>query len=331
MVIIENGEWVTPDIDNQDEPGRYTRKVTDFRDTIQSGPNSKFPVEDNRYHLYIARSCPWAHGPVLVRALLGLTDTISMDILDPYREDLGWRFNPDKDGCTHDTVNGATYLSEIYRKADPEFDGHVSVPVLWDRKKGTIVNNESIEIMQMLASSFVKLQSNDIDLYPKHRRDEIDKITDSIYETINNGVYRTGFAETQTAYDEAVNDLFNAFDDVESLLENQRYLAGDSLTIADLRLFTTLVRFDEVYHTHFRCNYRRVTDYQNLWGYTRDLYQLPCVSETVNMDHIKEHYYTTHETLNPKEIIPMGPKNDFEAPHGRDGLSGGPPEALATS
>jgi putative glutathione S-transferase len=251
-----------------------------------------------------------------------------MDVLDPYREERSWQFSPERAGCTPDTVNGADYLAEVYEAAAPGFEGKVSVPVLWDREHETIVNNESIEVMRMLASAFGEYQSADVDLYPAGQRDEIDRITDALYEPVNNGVYRAGFAASQAAYDAAVADVFDAFADLESLLADQRYLAGPSLTLADLRLFPTLVRFDEVYHTHFRCNRRRVEEYPNLWEYTRELYQLPGVAETVDMAHIKEHYYTTHDSLNPKRIVPVGPDPAFEAPHDRDRLPGGPPAAL---
>ncbi|MFB6362243.1 MAG: glutathione S-transferase family protein [Halobacteriales archaeon] len=326
MSVIDDGDWRVPEPDDPD--GAFDRSKTVFRDRIRDAPDARFPPEADRYHLYVSRACPWAHGAVLVRKLLGLDDVISMDVVDPYRDDRGWQFSPDRDGCTPDTVNGADYLAEVYRAADPGFDGHVSVPVLWDREHETIVNNESIEVMQMLATAFGELQTPDIDLYPADRREEIDRITTAIYEPVNNGVYRTGFAESQAAYDTAVAELFGALEDLDALLADQRYLAGERLTIADLRLFPTLVRFDEVYHTHFRCNRRQVTDYQNLWGYTRELYQLAGVAETVNMEHIKEHYYTTHDSLNPKRIVPVGPDPDFRSPHDRDALPGGPPEAL---
>ncbi|MDZ7702688.1 MAG: glutathione S-transferase family protein [Halobacteriales archaeon] len=327
MSVLDDGDWRVPRTD--DEPdGAFDRSETAFRERIRDTPNARFAPEADRYHLYIARACPWAHGAALVRELLGLDDVLSMDIVDPYRDERGWRFSPEHDGCTPDTVTGADYLAEVYRAADPDFDGHVSVPVLWDREHGTIVNNESIEVMQQLATAFDEHQSNDVDLYPAGRRDEIDSITTALYEPVNNGVYRAGFASSQAAYDTAVAELFEALGELDSLLADQRYLAGDRLTIADLRLFPTLVRFDEVYHTHFRCNRRRLTDYPNLWGYTRELFQLPGVADTVNMAHIKEHYYTTHDSLNPKRIIPVGPEPDFEAPHDRDRLAGGPPTSL---
>jgi putative glutathione S-transferase len=327
MSVLKGGEWNVPAIDD-DDPGAFERSKTQFRNTIRAEPDARFPAEAGRYHLYISRACPWAHGTVLVRKLLGLEETISRDIVDPYRDDHGWQFSPDRSDCTADTVNGADYLAEVYRAADPAFDGHVSVPVLWDRDRETIVNNESIEVMEMLASAFEEFHAAPIELYPEARRDEIDRITRAIYEPINNGVYRAGFAGRQAAYDRAVTTLFEAFADLEDLLADQRYLAGEILTLADLRLFPTLVRFDEVYQSHFKCNQARLEDYSNLWGYTRDLFQLSGVAETVNMDHIKEHYYTTHDSINPKRLIPIGPAPDFSASHDRDRFPGGPPAAL---
>lgn len=310
------------------DEGKFQRKETQFRDWIRDTPNAEFQPEADRYHLYISRACPWAHGTVLVRTLLGLEDVISMDIVDPYREEEGWEFTPEKTDCTPDTVNGADYLSEVYRAADPTFSGHVSVPVLWDTDRETIVNNESIEIMKMFADAFGDYHTYAVDLYPAPLRDEIDQVIDDIYEPINNGVYKAGFARTQEAYDRAVDDLFDALDHWDDVLSDQRYLVGDRLTLADIRLFPTLVRFDTVYHTHFKCNVKRIIDYPNLWGHTKEIYQLPGVAETVNMEHITEHYYTTHTNINPRRIIARGPDLEFTEAHGRDRFTGSPPEAL---
>jgi len=312
-----------------DDDGAFQRAETTFRDVVRDDPEATFPAEAGRYHLYVSRACPWAHGAVLVRDLLGLSDAVSMDVVDPYRDERGWRFSPEREGCTPDTATGADYLAAVYAAADPGYDGRVSVPVLWDRERETIVNNESIEVMRMFASAFGAHARDGIDLYPTDRRDEIDRLVDDIYDPVNNGVYRAGFAGSQGAYEAAVGELFAALDDLDDRLADRRYLAGEALTLADLRLFPTLVRFDEVYHTHFKCNVRRLVDYPNLWGYTRELYQLPGVAETVDMAHIKEHYYTTHDSLNPKRVVPVGPDPDFEAPHDRDSLPGGPPDALA--
>ncbi|MFP4530958.1 MAG: glutathione S-transferase family protein [Halodesulfurarchaeum sp.] len=311
-----------------DEGGRFERQEAVFRDRIEDDPTATFRPEPDRYHLYISRACPWAHGTVLVRTLLGLEDVISMDVVDPYREERGWQFSPEKDGCTPDTENGADYLEEVYRLADDRFSDRPTVPVLWDRETETIVNNESIEIMRMLATAFEPRQDGPVDLYPEGQRDEIDRVVDELYEAVNNGVYRAGFADSQAAYDEAVEGLFAALDRWEGALAERRYLVGEQPTLADLRLFATLVRFDSVYHTHFKCNVRQLRDYPNLWGHTRDVYQLPGVPETVNMAHIKEHYYRTHPQLNPKRIVARGPDLDFDAAHDRAALPGEPPAGL---
>jgi len=327
--MLVNGEWHTePDL--VADGGEYERSETTFRDWIRDEPGAEFPPEAGRYHLYVSRACPWAHGAVLVRRLTGLTDAITMDVVDPYREEEGWQFTPEKEGCTPDTVNGFDYLREVYTAADPGYTGHVSVPVLWDKKHETIVNNESVEVMRMLDGAFDEY-GNGVDLYPEGYRDEVDRIVDDIYDTINNGVYRAGFAGSQAAYDRAVETLFDALDRWDSVLADQRYLAGDRLTLADLRMFATLVRFDHVYHTHFKCNRKFLHQYENLWPYLRDLYTTPGVARTVNMDHIKKHYYTTHTSLNPKRIVAVGPDLDFGAPHDRDDLPGGPPEQLLAS
>ena len=305
-----------------DQSDEFQRKETQFRHRIRDSPDATFQPAVGRYHLYVSRACPWAHGAVLVRKLLGLEDAISMDVVDPYREADGWQFTPEKDGCTPDTVTDADYLAEVYREADASFAGHPSVPVLWDREHETIVNNESIEIMEMFADAFGDDQTNDVDLYPSDLREDVDRVVADIYDPINNGVYRAGFADSQAAYDRAVDDLFDALDHWETVLADQRYLVGERPTLADLRLFATLIRFDHVYHTHFKCNVKRVVDYPNLWGHTREVYQLPGVASTVNMDHIEEHYYTTHTDLNPKQIVASGPDLEFTAPHGRDDLPG---------
>ena len=326
MNMLVDGEWRTGAYETTNEDGEFDRQTTSFRGRVGT---ERFPVEPDRYHLYVSRACPWAHGAALVRALLGLEDVISMDIVDPYREDDGWMFTPEKDDCTPDTVNGFDYLREAYVAADPDFTGRVTVPVLWDKQEETIVNNESIEVMRMLATEFHAYAENDVTLYPEGRREEIDKVVDDIYEPINNGVYRAGFADSQTAHEAAIDDLFSALDHWESVLSNQRYLVGQELTLADVRLFPTLVRFDPVYHTHFKCNVRRLRDYPNLWNHTKELYQLNGVAETVNLSHIKNHYYRTHGDVNPKELVPVGPEIDYTEPHDRDRLAGGPPGMLA--
>lgn len=328
MHMLVDGEWQTDTYESTNEDGEFDRQETTFRDWIRDEAGAGFRPEAGRYHLYQSRACPWAHRTVVVRRLLGLEDVVSMDVVDPYREADGWQFTPTKDGCTADTVTGAEYLHEVYTAADPEFTGRVTVPVLWDRETETIVNNESEDIIKMFADAFAGRGRHDIDLYPTALRDEIDRVIDEIYDPINNGVYRAGFADAQAAHEDAVADLFDALDHWNDVLADQRYLVGDQLTLADVCLFTTLVRFDEVYHTHFKCNVRRLVDYEHLWGHTRELFQLPGVAETVNMDHIKEHYYTTHTDLNPKGLVPVGSSPALDAPHDRDELPGTVPAAL---
>jgi putative glutathione S-transferase len=328
MHRLVDGEWQTDAYESTNEDGEFDRQETTFRDWVRDEPGAEFRPEAGRYHLYQSRACPWAHRAVTVRRLLGLEDVVSMDVVDPYREAHGWEFTPAKDGCTADTVNGAEYLHEVYTAADPSFTGRVTVPVLWDRETGTIVNNESEEIIKMFADAFAGVGRHDVDLYPAALRDEIDQVIDAIYDPINNGVYRAGFADSQSAHEDAVGELFDALDHWDEVLADQRYLVGDQLTLADVCLFTTLVRFDEVYHTHFKCNVRHLVDYENLWGHTRELFQLPGVAETVNMDHIKEHYYTTHTDLNPKRLVPVGSAPAFDVPHDRDELPGTAPPAL---
>jgi putative glutathione S-transferase len=313
-----DGEWVT-EYDPTAEDGSFQRQPTTFRDHVDAED-----IEAGRYHLYVSYACPWAHRTLVTRKLLGLENAISVDVVDPYRDDGGWQFTPEKDGCTTDSIHGSDYLREVYVEADADYTGRVTVPVLWDKREETIVNNESREIMRNLTTAFAEL-GNGINLAPVDRRADIDSVLDDIYEPINNGVYRTGFAETQSAYDEAVTELFDALDRWDSVLSDQRYLVGDRLTEADIAMYTTLVRFDEVYHTHFMCNHKLVREYDNLWPYLRDLYQTPGFGETTHMDHIKEHYYTTHLDVSPKRIVPMGPTPDFEKPHDRDSLAGEPP------
>jgi putative glutathione S-transferase len=327
MTFLVDGELRPGGLGQTSDDGEFDRIETTFRESIRDDPDARFRPEAGRYHLYVARACPWAHGAVLTRRLLGLEEAISMDIVEPFRDERGWQFTPEKPGCTPDTLLGHDYLADVYREADPDYTGKVSVPVLWDTREGTIVNNESIEIMRMLAGEFGEHASNDLglDLYPEGHRDEVDRVVDEIYGPINNGVYRAGFAATQDAYERAVTELFDALGRWEEVLDEQRYLLGEALTLADLRLFPTLVRFDPVYHVHFKCSRRRLRDYPNLWNYTKELYQLPGVAETVNMDHIKEHYYTTHESINPKRIVPVGPDVDYTEPHDRDRLPAATP------
>lgn len=319
--MLIDGEWKTDAGEYTDKDGEFQREETKFNGWIKDSASARFRPEPGRYHLYISRACPWAHGVVLIRRLCGLKDVFSMDIVDPFREKNGWKFSPSRSGCTKDSVNGFDYLYEVYKKADSNYTGRVSVPVLWDKKRDTIVNNESIDIMKMIEEGFKEYKKNDVDFYPEILRDEIDRIVEEIY-TINNGVYKAGFADTQKAYDKAIDDLFSSLSYWDDILENQRYLIKEKLTLADIRLFPTLIRFDHVYNTHFKCNKNRIIDYDNLWPYLRDLYQTAGFEETVNMDHIKEHYYTTHTDINPKKIIAVGPNLDLKKPHNRDRLTG---------
>lgn len=328
MNRLVDGEWRTDAEDLTNEAGEFERDETAFRDQITADPDAAFPAEAGRYHLYVSYACPWAHRTLLVRALKGLEDAVSVSVVDPFRAEDGWQFTPEKEGCTPDRLYGSAYLRELYVRADPDATGRVTVPVFWDTETETVVNNESAEILQMLDTGMDAVAERDVDLYPEGYRDEVDRIIDEIYDPVNNGVYRAGFAGTQAAYDRAVDDLFDALNRWDDVLADRRYLAGDVLTEADICMFTTLVRFDEVYHTHFKCNVRPIRDYEHLWPYLRDLYRLPGVAGTVRMDHIKEHYYTTHPGVNPKRIVPKGPDPDFEAPHNRDELPGGPPDAL---
>ncbi|WP_276270735.1 glutathione S-transferase family protein [Haloarcula litorea] len=328
MNMLVDGEWRTDAYETTNEDGEFDRQDTTFRDRIEDDPDARFQPEAGRYHLYVSYACPWAHRTLLVRALKGLEDAISVDVVDPFRDEDGWQFTPEKAGCDADSLYDADYLRELYVEADPDATCRVTVPVLWDKREETIVNNESEEILRMLDTEFDEVAERDVDLYPEGYRDEVDRIIDDIYEPINNGVYRAGFAKSQSAYDEAVTELFDALDHWDEVLADQRYLAGDRLTEADICMFTTLVRFDQVYHTHFMCNHQYIREYDNLWPYLRDLYQTPGVAETVNMDHIKEHYYTTHPDVTPSRIVAMGPDLDFAAAHDRDELPGEPPAAL---
>lgn len=299
-----------------DEDGAFVRRDSAFRRWITADGDGEFPAAPGRYHLYVSLACPWAHRTVIVRMLKGLEDVISLSVVDPVRDERGWAFR-EVPGASLDPVNGFAFLSEAYRATEPGYEGNVTVPVLWDRLTGQVVNNESSEVIRMLGSAFDAFTPVDLDLYPPDLRDEIDATNARVYPTVNNGVYRCGFARSQVAYDRAFAELFDSLDWLEGVLGERRYLAGDRITEADWRLFTTLVRFDAVYVGHFKCNRNRVVDLPNLWAYARELYQWPGVAETVNFDHIKRHYYMTHPSLNPSRIVPQGPSIDWDAPHGR--------------
>jgi putative glutathione S-transferase len=316
MGYLEQGVWHKDWSGRHDPRGNYLRQESRFRDRVTRDGSSGYRAMPGRYHLYVSLACPWAHRTLIFRALKGLDNAISVSIVDPLMLDDGWAFS-DFPGCVPDTVNRARYLREVYTKADPRYSGRVTVPVLWDRETGTIVNNESSEIIRMLNSEFEDVARLHEDYYPQPLRAEIDAVNRLVYENVNNGVYRCGFATTQEAYEIAFDALFSALGELEARLDRSRYLAGDRLTEADWRLFPTLVRFDAVYYGHFKCNLRRLGDYPNLSNYVRDLYQVPGVAETVDMAHIKRHYYASHRHINPTGIVPKGPEIDFLAPHDR--------------
>ena len=288
----------------------FIRQESIFRNWVTASGESGYLAEPDRYHLYVSLACPWAHRTVIFRKLKKLEGVISLSVVDPIRDHRGWRFTG-SEGEFPDEVNGFSLLSEAYLKSDPSFDDRVTVAVLWDKKTQRIVNNESSEIIRMLNAEFNAFTESTIDYYPVELREEIDEINAFVYTNINNGVYRTGFATTQAAYEKAFTALFATLDNLEERLSGQSYLLGNQITEADWRLFTTLVRFDAVYYSHFKCNQKRLVDYLHLWRYTRNLYQVPGVADTVNMDHIKHHYYGTHASLNPTGIVPKGPEIDF--------------------
>jgi len=324
--MLVDGRWQDLWYDTKASKGRFERAGSRFRNWItpEGGPGPSgvggFAAERGRYHLYVSYACPWAHRTLIFRALKGLDNLIGVSVVHWHMAEHGWTFD-DGPGVVPDTVNGAHYLHQIYTRADPSYSGRVTVPVLWDKQTSTIVNNESSEIIRMFNSAFDGVGAAPADYYPADAREEIDTINARVYKTLNNGVYRAGFATTQAAYEEAVVPLFETLDWLDERLATRRYLTGARITEADWRLFTTLVRFDPVYHGHFKCNLRRLIDYPNLWGYVRDLYQQPKVAATVNLDHIKRHYYGSHLTVNPTGIVPLGPILDYAAPHHRERLA----------
>jgi putative glutathione S-transferase len=316
MGLLVDGNWQDKWYDTESTGGRFKRQVSSFRKQVTAdGSGDGFKAESGRYHLYVSYACPWAHRALIFRKLKKLEEHISLSVVHWYMGEHGWTFDDGK-GVVPDPVHGADYLYQLYQAADPEYTGRVTVPVLWDLERNTIVNNESAEIIRMLNSAFDAIAAPG-DFYPEAHRQAIDEINERVYTTVNNGVYKSGFATTQQAYEEAVEPLFDTLEWLDGLLADRRYLVGDTVTEADWRLFTTLLRFDPVYHGHFKCNRRRIVDYPNLWPYVRDLYQVPGVAETVHFDHIKRHYYESHKTINPTGIVPVGPDIDFLAPHGR--------------
>lgn len=331
MGLLVEGVWRDQWYETKSTGGHFVRGESGFRNWVtpdgRPGPSGSggFKAEPGRYHLYVSLACPWAHRTLIFRKLKKLEQAIALSVVDPFMGENGWSFTaPDgslTSGSTPDSLFGARYLHQIYTRARKDYTGRVTVPVLWDKSRGTIVNNESAEIIRMLNSTFDAWGDASLDFYPTHVRYEIDRINAVVYSNVNNGVYRCGFATAQAAYEEAFDALFRTLDELESRLATRRYLLGTQLTEADWRLFTTLVRFDAVYNGHFKCNLHRLVDYPNLWGYARDLYQVPGVAETVNLTQIKRHYYSSHATINPTRIVPKGPAIDFTTEHGRARLS----------
>ncbi|QFS81392.1 Glutathionyl-hydroquinone reductase YqjG [Roseivivax sp. THAF40] len=326
MGQLVDGTWHDTWYDTSKTGGKFVRSETKFRNWItadgSAGPSGEggFPAESGRYHLYVSLACPWAHRALVFLKLKGLEDHIDVSVVHPDMLSDGWTFETDFPGATGDRLYGLPFARDIYLKADPEISGRVTVPILWDRERETIVSNESAEIIRMLNSAFDGLTGNTDDYWPEALREAIEPLNARIYDTVNNGVYKSGFATTQEAYEDAVRPLFASLDWIEDRLSQKRYLMGDRITEADWRLFTTLIRFDTVYHGHFKCNRNRITDFPNMSGYLRELYQWPGVADTVDFAHISRHYHYSHETINPHRIVPIGPALDLDAPHGRERL-----------
>ncbi|NOE18550.1 glutathione S-transferase family protein [Ruegeria atlantica] len=324
MGLLVDGKWHDTWYDTKSTGGAFKRSAAQFRNWLtadgKAGPSGKggFKAESGRYHLYVSYACPWAHRTLIFRELKGLSDLISVSVVHPDMLDQGWTFETDSHGATGDDLYGLGFAHQIYTKADPAYSGRVTVPILWDKRQETIVSNESSEIIRMFNSAFDGVTGNTDDYWPEAMRDEIEEVNARIYSDVNNGVYKSGFATSQAAYDAAVGPLFDTLDWLEDRLARNRYLMGDRITEADWRLFTTLIRFDPVYHLHFKCNKRRLIDYPNLWAYTRELYQWPGVAPTVNMNHIVRHYHYSHDSINPHRIIPVNPVLDYAEPHRRD-------------
>ncbi|MGC3938781.1 glutathione S-transferase family protein [Roseobacter sp. EG26] len=323
MGLLVDGVWQDTWYDTKSTGGKFKRSEAGFRNWITTdgseGPTGEggFAAESGRYHLYVSYACPWAHRTLIFRQLKELEDHISVSAVHPDMLQNGWTFETDDKGATGDTLYGLPYARDIYTKADPKYSGRVTVPILWDKTRETIVSNESSEIIRMLNTAFDAVTGNSDNYWPEELHEAIAPINERIYDSFNNGVYKCGFATTQEAYDAAVEPLFDTLEWLEQKLSANRYLMGDTLTEADWRLFTTLVRFDPVYHLHFKCNRKRLVDFPNLWAYTRELYQMPGVAQTVNFDHIIRHYHFSHDSINPQRIIPIGPELNFDTPHGR--------------
>ncbi|MBI1424476.1 MAG: glutathione S-transferase family protein [Gammaproteobacteria bacterium] len=325
MSLMQNGKLLDDWLTSETENGEFVRKDSQFRHWVtvdgSAGPsgNAGFKAEPGRYHLYVSYACPWAHRTLIFRKLKQLDDVISVSVVHPHMDAKGWDFH-DYPGATGDSLYGAEYMHELYSRADPDYSGIVTVPVLWDKHQHTIVNNESSEIIRMLNSAFDAWGDTSVDLYPQTLRGAIDTINQQVYDGVNNRVYQVGFAQTQSAYEHNVDSLFATLDDLDNRLSRQRYLTGERITEADWRLFPTLIRFDAVYVGHFKCNLRRIADYPNLFNYLLELYQWPGIAETVNFDHIKQHYYYSHPEINPTRIVPKGPLQDLGQAHNRNNL-----------
>ncbi|MEC8194885.1 MAG: glutathione S-transferase family protein [Pseudomonadota bacterium] len=323
MGLLVDGTWTDQWYDTKSHGGKFVRSAAQFRNWItadgSAGPSGKggFQAESGRYHLYVSYACPWAHRTLIFRKLKGLEEHITVSAVHPDMFSDGWTFETDEYGATGDTLYGLEFAHNIYTKADPTYSGRVTVPILWDKQQETIVSNESSEIIRMFNSAFDGLTGNTLDFWPEGQRAAIEEVNERIYDTLNNGVYKSGFATSQEAYDAAIYPLFDTLEWLENRLSQNRYLMGDQITEADWRLFTTLIRFDPVYHLHFKCNRKRIVDCPNLWAYTRELYQVPGVAETVNFKHIVDHYLRSHTSINPHRIVPINPVNDYDAPHGR--------------
>lgn len=328
MGLLVDGQWVDQWYDTDKTGGKFEREAARFRNWVtpdgSAGPSgmSGFKAESGRYHLYVSMACPWAHRTLVFRKLKGLEPHISVSVVHPDMLENGWEFRPDQPSH-RDDLYGLQYLHQLYTRAAPDYSGRVTVPVLWDKRQETVVSNESAEIIRMFNSAFNGLEGVDAsqDFYPEALRNDIEGINERVYDTVNNGVYKAGFATAQDKYEKAYRELFDSLDWLEAILADRRYLTGSRLTEADWRLFTTLVRFDAVYYSHFKCNRQQIRDYPNLSGYLRELYQMPGVADTVDIGQIKRHYYVSQRTVNPTQIVPVGPELDFSSPHGRESVS----------
>ncbi|MGM0544475.1 MAG: glutathione S-transferase family protein [Pseudomonadota bacterium] len=324
MGLLIEGKWHDQWYDTKKHGGEFVRESAQLRDWVGDNPDAEgrcHPAEHDRYHLYVSLACPWAHRALIMRTLKGLDAVIGTSHVSPLMLDQGWTYHQDE-GSSGDLVNGVEFHHQLYTMTDPGYTGRVTVPVLWDKHRNAIVNNESADLVRILNDAFDELTGNDLDFYPADLRDVIDEVNADVYDHINNGVYKSGFATEQHVYEKHVRALFDALERMEKRLGEHRYLAGEWLTEADIRLFTTLIRFDAVYYGHFKCNVKRIEDFPNLANYVRELYQWPGVAETVNMDHIKRHYYYSHDTINPTRIVPVGPALDLGRPHDRERLPG---------